>query len=116
MTTKRSRQAYCFVGNEVQNCLLVIFFRRNEHSSTAGFNSLLCSVLTTEYTEWQLPLSGLHYIMIEKLAQAGERGGARPPPFTLVSITYKVPVYAPEAVDTNGRFQMQGGKNWILPK
>jgi hypothetical protein len=22
----------------------------------------------------------------------------------------------PEAVDMNGRFQMQGGKNWILPK
>jgi hypothetical protein len=21
-----------------------------------------------------------------------------------------------EAVDTNGRFQMQGGKNWFLPK
>jgi hypothetical protein len=24
--------------------------------------------------------------------------------------------YIPEAVDMNGRFQMQGGKNWILPK
>jgi hypothetical protein len=23
---------------------------------------------------------------------------------------------AAEAVDMNGRFQMQGGKNWILPK
>ncbi len=22
----------------------------------------------------------------------------------------------PEAADMNGRFQMQGGKNWILPK
>jgi hypothetical protein len=22
----------------------------------------------------------------------------------------------PEAVDMNGRFQIQGGKNWILPK
>jgi hypothetical protein len=22
----------------------------------------------------------------------------------------------PEAVDMNGRFQMQGGKNWFLPK
>jgi len=22
----------------------------------------------------------------------------------------------PEAVDMNGRFEMQGGKNWILPK
>jgi hypothetical protein len=25
-------------------------------------------------------------------------------------------VNLPVAVDTNGRFQMQGGKNWILPK
>jgi hypothetical protein len=23
---------------------------------------------------------------------------------------------SPEAVDMNGRFQMQGGKNWFLPK
>ncbi len=38
-------------------------------------------VLTTGNTEWQWPLSGIHSIMIEKLAQAGEGGGARPPPF-----------------------------------
>jgi hypothetical protein len=25
-------------------------------------------------------------------------------------------VLSPEAADMNGRFQMQGGKNWILPK
>ncbi len=25
-------------------------------------------------------------------------------------------VPTPEAVDMNGRFQMQGGKNWFLPK
>jgi len=25
-------------------------------------------------------------------------------------------VDSPEAVDMDGRFQMQGGKNWILPK
>jgi hypothetical protein len=24
--------------------------------------------------------------------------------------------FSPEAVDMNGRFQMQGGKNWFLPK
>jgi hypothetical protein len=24
--------------------------------------------------------------------------------------------FSAEAVDMNGRFQMQGGKNWILPK
>ncbi len=36
------------------------------------------------HTEWQLPISA-----------AGEGGGARPPLFTLVTITYKVVVYAP---------------------
>jgi hypothetical protein len=37
------------------------------------------------YTEWQL----------EKSALAGEVGGARPPPFTLSTITYKVAVHPP---------------------
>jgi hypothetical protein len=34
----------------------------------------------TEYTEWQRLLSGVHSIMMEKLAQAGE-GGDTPTPF-----------------------------------
>jgi hypothetical protein len=41
--------------------------------------------------------------MMEKLAKAGEGegGGARPPPFTVSIITYKVVVYAPvERADT----------------
>jgi hypothetical protein len=34
--------------------------------------------------------------MMEKLAQAGKGGGARPPPFTILStIMYKDVVYAP---------------------
>jgi hypothetical protein len=33
--------------------------------------------------------------MMEKLAQAGEGGGAHPSPFTISTITYKVEVYAP---------------------
>jgi hypothetical protein len=32
--------------------------------------------------------------MMEKLAQAGEGGDARPPPFTIFAITYKVAVSA----------------------
>ncbi len=47
------------------------------------------------HTEWQLTLSGVHSIMMEKLAQAGKGGGSRPHPFTIVTITYKVAVYAP---------------------
>jgi hypothetical protein len=30
------------------------------------------------HTEWQLPLSGVHSILMEKLAQAGEGGGCMP--------------------------------------
>jgi hypothetical protein len=33
--------------------------------------------------------------MMEKSAQPGEGGGARPSPFTISTITYKVVVYAP---------------------
>jgi hypothetical protein len=47
------------------------------------------------HTEWQPPLSGIHSIMMGKLAQAGEGGGARSPTFTIVTITYKVAVHAP---------------------
>jgi hypothetical protein len=50
------------------------------------------------HTEWQLLISGEHSIMMEKstLAAWGVRvGGARPHPFTLVTITYKVAMYAP---------------------
>jgi hypothetical protein len=46
-------------------------------------------------TEWQRPLSGVHSIMREKLTQACEGGDARPPPFTISTITCKVAVYAP---------------------
>jgi hypothetical protein len=35
---------------------------------------------STEYTEWQWPLSGVHSIMMEKLAQAYEAGGCTPSP------------------------------------
>jgi hypothetical protein len=53
------------------------------------------------HTERQLPISGVHSITMEKSAQAGEGGrggGSCPthvPPFTLLTITYKVVVYAP---------------------
>jgi hypothetical protein len=36
------------------------------------------------HTEWQLTLSGVQSIMMEKLAQAGKGGGSRPPPFKLL--------------------------------
>ncbi len=50
---------------------------------------------TTEYTEWQWPLSGIHSLLRVKLPQPGEG------PFILSTITYKVMVYAPaERADT----------------
>ncbi len=49
-----------------------------------------------EHTEWQRPFSGVHSIMMEKLAQAVEDGGARPPPFNYnYHHVQKVVVYAP---------------------
>jgi hypothetical protein len=35
------------------------------------------------------------FIMMEKIAQSGDSGGARPPLFTISTISYKVVVYAP---------------------
>jgi hypothetical protein len=65
----------------------------------------MCTVDHVQYhrvhTEWQLPVSGVHSIMMEKLAQPGDGAGARPPPYTLSTITHKVAVYAPaERADT----------------
>jgi hypothetical protein len=61
---------------------------------------VLLSVILTEYTQ-----SGngrfLMYIHIEKLGQAEECGGARPPPFTLFTTTFEVAKYTQvERADT----------------
>jgi hypothetical protein len=46
------------------------------------------------HAEWQWPLSGVHSIKGGKISPAQRGvGGARPPPFTLSTITYKVLVY-----------------------
>ena len=60
-----------------------------------------CTLSHRVYTECQLPLSGVHSIMMEKLAQPGEGGKCTPFTFTLSTITYKVVVYTPaEREDT----------------
>jgi hypothetical protein len=53
-------------------------------------------VSTSEYTEWQRPLSDVYSIIMEKFAQAGEGWGTgcTPTPFTTFTVTYKVAVYA----------------------
>ncbi len=59
-------------------------------------------VVRKEYTEWQWPLSCVHSIMLEKSSQAVWVGGAHTqPPFIVITITYKVAVYASaERADT----------------
>ncbi len=47
----------------------------------ANPRSWLSGSQSTVHTEWQWPLSGVHSIMLEKLAQAGEGGGCTPTPF-----------------------------------
>jgi hypothetical protein len=68
-----------------------------EDSFTAVAAKKRPTVYTTEHTDCQWPLSGVHSIMMVKSAQPGDDawGGARPPPFTLSTIMSKVVVYAP---------------------
>ncbi len=59
------------------------------------------------HAEWRLPISGVHPIMMEKSALACEGRGCTPIPFTIVTITYKVVVYAPaEWADTLTLFHL----------
>ncbi len=49
------------------------------------------------HTEWQPAISSVHSIMMDdgKRSPLVRVGGVRPPPSTIVTITYKVAVYAP---------------------
>jgi hypothetical protein len=58
-------------------------------------------------------LAGVHSITMEKLAQAGEGGGARHPPFTKFTIAYKVEMYAPESIATLPLFSPIEGQKWF---
>jgi hypothetical protein len=59
------------------------------------------------HTEWRLPISCVHPIMMEKSALAGEGGGCTPTPFQPITITYKVAVYDPaERADTLPLFHL----------
>ncbi len=58
-------------------------------------------------TEWRLPISDAHPIMMEKSALAGEGKGCTPNPFQPITITCKVAVYAPaERADTLPLFHL----------
>ncbi len=58
--------------------------------------------------KWQWPISGVHSIMMEKSALAGEGVRVtRPPPFTPFTITYNVAMYVPaERADTLPLFHL----------
>ncbi len=51
-------------------------------------------VLSTEYTELRLLLSGVHSVMRVKSVRLVRVGGARPPPLITFTLTTKVGVYA----------------------
>ncbi len=73
------------------------YIRTPFHTATVGGGGGDMSV-STEYTEWQQPLSGVHSIIMVKSTKTNG-----PPPFTLPTITNKVVVYAPaERADTVG--------------
>ncbi len=62
---------------------------------------------TTEYTELQLLLSGVHSVMRVKSVLAGEGGGCTPIPSLTFTLTSKVAVYAPaEWADTLTLFHL----------
>ncbi len=52
----------------------VIIYSIVEYSAT-----IVCYTEHQVHTEWPLPFSGVHSIMMEKIAQSGEGGCVRPP-------------------------------------
>ncbi len=72
-------------------------FKKMKHKHGRTDNVMFDHIV---HTEWQLPLSCIHSITMEKSAQPGDGGGARPLPFTISTITYKVVVYASEGTYT----------------
>jgi hypothetical protein len=78
-----------YVKCDINKCFLYIAVKGTVQSCIA--NPLIvyttCGVHNEAHTEWQRPL-GVHSIMMEKFAQAGEGRGvqAHAPPFTIFSI------------------------------
>ncbi len=60
-----------------------------------NFGTMQTCGCTTEYTEWQWPLSSVHSIMRVKSAHLEREGDASTPPFTISFISYKAVVYSP---------------------
>jgi hypothetical protein len=52
-------------------------------SSLGGVPVYFVYARTTDYTDWQWPLSGLHSIMMEKSAHPGDGGGVHALPLSL---------------------------------
>jgi hypothetical protein len=67
-----------------------IFLCLVSHFCLSYFVLIFPGVNHRVHTEWRLPISGVHPIMMEKPALAGEGGGARPPPFSLLPSSKKL--------------------------
>jgi hypothetical protein len=77
--------------------------KENPRLSLSSSKIFLYDLSHRVHTEWQRPLSRVHSVMMEKLAQVGEGGGVHALPLLLYIsiITYKFVVYAPtERADT----------------
>jgi hypothetical protein len=75
-------RACCNIQHEVIKCSQYISFHKNrrrhcvrDDKNTVGGRYI------HRHTEWQRPLSGVHSIMMEKIAKAGEGGECTPTPF-----------------------------------
>ncbi len=88
-------------GAAVSDCLAIL------GGAAKRWNPERLFVRSTEYTELQLLLSGVHSVMRVKLALVGESGGCTPTPLITFTITSKVAVYAPaEWADTLTLFHL----------
>jgi hypothetical protein len=78
-------------------CFVLYMYRSSvQFLHCTGTAFLIVSVFcTTEYTELQPVLSGVHSVMRVKLVLAGEGGGCTPPPLITFTLTSKVAVNAP---------------------
>ncbi len=73
LSCTKKRVWYLYMCKHIQNC-----------STDTEFSIHVNSVPNTEYTEWQWPLSTVHFIMRVKTAQAGEGWECKPTSFPYI--------------------------------
>ncbi len=81
---------YNFVRDGIYIERVGLFFHHDCESSVDNLGCVAgaCTLSHSVHREWQLPHSGVHSIMMDKLAQPGEGGRCTLSPLTLSTITY----------------------------